>query len=358
MRSGVGGSLTKTTKALLYQVQTLAQKFLARAILTRFTVRIHAGLISEAGPWIKIWYLLRGLDIEGSGYWSGDLSTICQLLATSSSTIRQWLREGLRAGAIRRWRVRGQRLSVALTSLHNLCLSLKLGNLGWGATAEIFLGDLPQIRPLATAIIAQREQQLSRFAAWRSLPTQELRKTYRLPQPEEFFTWEPRRLSNTLPTKGSIRCVIHVGKRRLFVSKGFIPFGASQNAIAYERNKSDRTVRRHLGHIGLRRRQICQAKAAYGMIQDALRWDSPGIAPEPDIKLKSHPNGCHTLTEPSGKVGKPHTAIVSRERFFTYQERHYIYRCNVYEPVFKLCSMRRSILNYKRLLEKGGCRGG
>src|SRR5919202_6317403 len=114
---------------MLSTLSTLSQRFLARTILRRFTVRIHSGLISEAGPWIKIWYLLRGLDIEGSGYWSGNLSTICQLLSTSSSTIRQWLRDGVRAGAIRRWRVRGQRLSVALVSLHNLCFSLKLGNL-------------------------------------------------------------------------------------------------------------------------------------------------------------------------------------------------------------------------------------
>ena len=203
---------------MLSTLQTLSIRFLARVILHRFTVRIHAGLVSEAGPWIKIWYLLRALDVNGSGFYSGNLSTICQLLAASSSTIRQWLREGVRAGAIRRWWVRGQRLSVALTSLHKTCIAIGLNHAGWGPTAEVPLTDLPQLRPLATAIITQREQQLSRFAAWRSLPTQELRQTYRLPQPEEFFDWKPRRLSDTLPS-GSLRCVIHVGKRRVFVSK-------------------------------------------------------------------------------------------------------------------------------------------
>jgi len=337
---------------MLSTLSTLAQRFLAGIILRRLTVRIHAGLISEGGSWMKIWYLLRALDIQGSGFYSGNLSTICQLLAASSSTIRQWLREGLRAGAIRRWWVRGQRLSVALTSLHKTCIAIGLNHAGWGATAEIPLTDLHQFRPLATATITQREQQLSRFAAWRSLKPKN-RREYKLPQPEEFFSWKPR-LSDTLP-KGSIRCVIHVGVRKVFTSLGFIPYGVSQPTIAFHRGRSDRTVRRHLDQLGIEKRQICQAKGPYGELIEAMRWDSPSIAPTPDISLSHHRDGWW-LYEPSGRVGKPHSFQVRPERFFTYGGRHYIYRCNVYRPELKLCSMSRSILNYKQLLKKIGCR--
>jgi len=293
--------------------------------------------------------LLRGLDIKGSGYWSGNLATICQLTAASSSTIRQWLREGTRAGAFRYWRGKGQRLRVALTSLHKVCLAIGLNHAGWGATAEIPLTELSQFRPLATAAIIQREQQLSRFAAWRTLKAK-VRRKYSLPHPEEFFTWKQRRLSDNLP-QGSIRCVIHVGASKVFTSLGFIPYGISQDKVAFYRGKSDRTVRRHLTQIGIEKRQICQAKAPYGQLIEAMRWDCPSIAPTPDIHL-SHHGDEYSLYERSGREGQFHAIRVHPERFFSYGGRHYIYRCNVYRPQLKLCSMARSILNYKALLKK------
>ncbi len=336
----------------MHRLLLLPQLFLAAAIQRQLTVRVHSGIISAPGAtWTKLWYLLRALDIKGSGFCRVNLTQVCQLLRVSASTVRQWLREGKAAGAFRWWKFsQKQGLRVALGSIYKVCLGLGLNS--WGVVAEIPLHQaITCLRATATAAVTQREQQLSRFAAWRALPA-EARKVYRLPHPEAFFDGT-HRPSDNLP-RGGIRCLIHLGERRIFTSKGFIPFGVSQKSVGQERRLSDRTVRRHLNQLRIEKRQIVQAKSAYGEIKEALRWDSPAIAPEPDISMRRIGQAV-ILTEPSGHVGKPHSTAIRAERFFSYGDRNYIYRCNLYRPGLQLRSTRYSILNYKRLLKKRAC---
>ncbi len=376
----------------MFELTLLPHQYFARTILRLFTVRIHSGLIEKGRPWLKLWYLLRGLDIQGSGFAKVSMHQVCQLLWASSSTVRQWLREGKAAGAFRFWRCnQRQGLRVALSSLHQLCSKLGLTNVekpsreqqmwsglrrgltAWGAVAEIPLFQIHQLRPLATAAVTQKLQQRSRHAAWQALP-EEIRENWNLPEPEEFFRPEasPRnkglklKASQSAPSDeqeqrpsddtacGGIRCLVHIGKKRIFVSKGFIPFGTSQDAIAWERNyESDRTIQRHLAQVNLPHKQIVQAKAAYGHLRKALQWDSPGIAPEPGISLSRLLDGRNVLSEISGTVGdKPYTQEVTAERFFRYGDRDWIYRCNLYKPELQLRTTRYSIRNYRRLLTK------
>ncbi len=355
----------------MFALAVLPRRYIAFTILQRFTVRIHSGLIEKGRPWLKLWYLLRGLDIQGSGFAKLPMRLVCQLLASSSVTVRQWLREGKAAGAFRFWRCQRQELRVALGGLHQLCLKLDLGLPGWGTTAEVPLHQIGELRALATGAVAQRRQQRSRFAAWRALPTK-ARKQYKLPQPQDFFSpgatphnsglklksqsaqlqEGEQRPSHDNATAGGIRCLLHIGRKRIFVSKGFNPFGTSQEGIAWERNYCDRTVQRHIDRIQLPHRQLVQSKRAYGHLQEAMRWDCPSIAPEPGISL-SKLRGRNILSETSGTVGvNPYSQEVTPERFFKYGHRDWMYRCNIYKPEFKLCTMRRSILNYKRLLTK------
>jgi hypothetical protein len=65
--------------------------------------------------------------------------------------------------------------------------------------------------------------------------------------------------------------------------------------------------------------------------------------------------GSYFLTEPSGRVGNPHTVEVTKERFFEYGDHFYIYRTNLYNPSLKLCTMtasRRQFAKYS-ILQKG-----
>jgi hypothetical protein len=219
---------------------------------------------------------------------------------------------------------------------------------GWGTTAEVPLHEIRKLKALATGTCSQRLQQLSRFAAWRSLP-KKARSQYKLPQPSDFFAGDSSS-SVTLP-QGAMKCVLHISHSRIFTSKGYIPYGVSQNAIAQERGISDRTVRRHHALLSTPKKQIVQAKAAYKHIQQALRWDAPSFAPEPDISVQRCSDGQITLTEPSGKVGKPHTVVLKPDRLFEYGDRYWIYRCNLYQPKFTLCTMAYRRGEYLRSLK-------
>jgi hypothetical protein len=336
---------------LLYQLQTLPTKFLAREILSRLSVRIHSAVVGMGRAWAKLWYLLRGLDIQGSGFAKIPLSQVCTLLNAKPSTVRQWLREGQKAKAFRRWRERRGILKIAMGSLFKVLQHL--GLTAPGASGYEPLHKLFQLRALATGLTTQRLQQLSRFAAWRRLPGR-YRKTYRLPQPDAFF--EPRDFLSDKNATRELKCVMHIGKFRIFTSKGFVPYGVTQKTIASERGyKSDRTIRRHLNALGVQKRQIVQSKGAYKSIMDALAWDSPGIAPEPTISM-TRVGQLTLLTEPSGRVGMPHSTPVSSDRFFEYGARFYIYRCNLYKPTFRLSTMKRFIVNNNRLLAKSASR--
>lgn len=351
---------------MYYHLLTLPHQYLAHEILQRFTVRIHSGIVEKSQTWARLWYLLRCLDREGSGFIRISLVEISQMLAAGISTTYQWLREGKEAGAFRWWRCRRGELRVALGGLFRVCKHLGLtpdsakkwtGLAPWGATAEVPVFQiltLAGLRASATVALTQRLQQLSRYAAWRKLPAA-ARKTYRLPQPEELFDRENKhRLSHDSAQTGSIPCLLHVGPRRVFVSKGFIPFGVSREAIARERSyQCDRTISRHIALIGTPTKQLVQTKAAYGRIQQGIEWQAPSFSPETDIQLSWRWEkgqvweGEYYLTEPSGRVGGAYTHRVTSERFFTYGGRHWIYRTNLYKPELHLCKMSASRASYK-----------
>lgn len=295
------------------------------------------------------------------------MTMISHLLGAGFSSIYQWLREGKAAGAIRWWRCQQGILSVAIGGLFPVCRSLKLeapatdrkiGIAPWGVTAEVGLHqilDLKSLRAAATASATQRLQQLSRFAAWRKLPAP-ARKAYRLPQPGDFFPEENQRLSDN-SAKGSLRCVIHLGKRRIWTSRGFIPFGVSQNAIARERGICDRTVRRHLALMDVGRRQVVQSKAEYKVAAECLVQDAGGCEISENVHLRSSPydpaywlnekglGGFHAVK--AGNVGFDRI----QSRFFTYgkKPKTWLYRTNLYNPTLKLCSVAATRSNYRRL---------
>jgi hypothetical protein len=324
----------------------------SQIITTHFTVRIHTNICGYR--WAKLWYLLRGIDRRGSGYCRLPLAEISHLLGAASSTIYEWLRLGEKVGAFRRWRVSGGVLSCAIGSLTRVTINLGLKNLGWGFTAEIPLHQILNLRAHATGIVAQKLQQRTRHKAWESLPNA-VRANYKLPHASDIFQ-HAHRLSDN-PPSGSIRCLLHVGKRRIFVSKGFIPFGANQNAIAYERDVSERTVRRHINKIQMEHRQLVQAKAAYRDVANAIEWTAENYEAEPGITVKCFdhlPFGSGILQEAPGGVGKPYLSQISSSRIFEYAGKTWLYRCNLYNPQFTLRTMAHRIRNYKRLLVEGG----
>jgi predicted transcriptional regulator len=321
-------------------------------------VRVHASLISATNgangsktSWISLWYLLRALDFNGRGELKISLDAIADILGASESTIYQWLREGRRNGAFRYYKKMrdGGEMRIFLGSLKKLALKLDLDN--WGATAEVPLLALQHLRPLATLIATQALQEKSIFAAKRTMTPQEW-NFYKIPALKEILL-EPEKSSHT--GDGAIPFLVHVGAKRLFVGRGFVPVGTKQETIAEAIGRCDRTVRRHQKILGVPKRQICQSKPTYLAARIGLNWQQKNF-------YGGDPDTCYTmlseedlilyekngLTKAQREGGHP----VTRSRFFSYWGQTWLYRCNFYGANQSLTTMSASKADYSELLDQ------
>jgi AraC-like DNA-binding protein len=330
----------------------------AVALVLSLTVRIHAGIV-HGKPWARFWYLCRAIDLSGTGIVEFDVDDVCHLIKISRSTLYQWLREGKAAGAFRCYRRRKNLLRIYLGGLHKYCLSL--GVTRWGATADVPLTDILDAMALkshATALQTQSQQVKSRIAAIRSLTAKE-RKFTKVPEIDAIL--EQGGQSSQKPAKGQVPFLLWVGEKRAFVSKGFIPIGSSQESIAAELGISDRTVRRHLSHLGVKRRQLVQAKAAYKTITGGLDWWAEEVHAEPDrIWYKEAQDGSIWFYDSNGVSSSRKPAQkITRDRFFSYRGKTWIYRCNLYDLNYSTSSMRAARQLYARLIaQKLGATAG
>jgi hypothetical protein len=322
-------------------------------------VRTHGQLMRF--PWARLWYCLRAIDSFGSGLIKVvSWTQIERLLGCAGSTLYQWLREAREAGAIYKYKRTGDRLTIYLGGLFNVCRTLGLEN--WGAVAVLPLKQvLTQCRQLATAICTQQLQGQSRYAAHKSLNQAE-KKVFTMPNALDVI--QVGRNASFKPDRGATKIpyLLHVGEKRAFVSKGFIPFGVSQGAIASELAISDRTVRRHLSDLEVTSRQLVQAKDAYRYIKAGIQLmddyclGEPGIWYEQkDREIILHePNGL-TNSKRKGGHSIPMTGNSLHpecDRFFSYFGKTWIYRCNLYALTHELKAMRVARRKYRRSLAK------
>ena len=242
--------------------------YTAKLLTEVYSVRIHAGIARQ--PWARLWYLYRGIDKDGSGHLKLPLPIIEILLDCKEKTIYHWLRNGKKAGAFRRYRVRKGVLTIYLGSLFKV--SWEKNSWNWGAVGICPLSAvLAHIRPITTGIVTQQQQQKSRYAA-----DHKLKPDYR----KHFGTIHPDSLlknvgqSSLKPHVGEVPCVLHISEKRIFVSKNFTVFGASQATIGEELGIHPVTVQRHHAQLGTTRRQLCQKKGEYTHVKQALEHGS------------------------------------------------------------------------------------
>lgn len=321
-------------------------------------VRAHEQLMQFL--WSRLWYCLRAIDRSGSGLIIVSFQKLTSLLGCAGSTLYQWLREAREAGAIYEYFLRGDLIKIRLGGLFNVCRTL--GKENWGATAIFTLGEvLTKCRQLATAIATQQLQEQSRYAARKCLSKDE-QKFFTIPRACDVI--QGGKNASSKPGRGATKMpfLLHVGKKRAFVSKGFIPYGVSQGAIASELTKSDRTVRRHLKQLGVESRQLVQAKHAYRFIKAGIELDADRCLGEPgvwyerrDREIILHePNGLTSSQRKGGhKIALSDNRLSSEcDRFFSYYGKVWLYRCNLYALTHELKKMRVARKKYKRYLAK------
>lgn len=322
-------------------------------------VRVHSNIGREA--WARLWYWLRGLD-DGSGRVKEiPLVLVRQILGVNQATVYRWLKDGKRVGAFRHYKVRRGLLTVYLGGLFAVAWHLNLRN--WGVTANCYLWEVnANIRALTTGIVTQRRQQQSRYAVNRNFKP-EYRKLYGAPHPNELLGAKGQ--SSPKLAAGEIPFCIHASETRLFVSRNFAVFGASQKSIALNLGIHPRTVRRHQRSLNMTRRQICQAKYEYHQLKVAWEheatecqaWAADGTQ-STNIGYKA---GADAIAFEDG-----HPAYVKKQRisvfgipkgefagrFFKIGSKVYMNRCNLYREEIDLTTMSSARRKYRYKLSQ------
>lgn len=344
---------------------SLAVKRIKIKLLTEmYIVRIHSRIARH--PWARLWYLLRCLDIDGSGHGTISLKDVEELLRCNDKTIYRWLQQGKRKGAFNDYEVRKGILEVYLGSLYRVCKKLNWKK--WGVVAECPLADVnANIRAITTGIVTQQFQQKSRYAADQKLKPQH-RKQFGTVHPNELLKNVGQ--SSPKPQVGEVPCVLHVSEKKIFVSKSFTVYGASQANIASELGIHPVTVQRHHAQLGTPRRQLCQKKGEYTHIKQALEYEIDDFQALDPMGSGSYTNVGFKITGdqalfidgvPLGaKKNIPNSYITSadglQQRFFTIGKKWktiYLAKCNLYAEEFTLTTMRAAQRKFRSELRRG-----
>lgn len=337
-------------------IQFLAIQIIAEILLSPSKVRVHSRLLASH-PCSKLWYFLRALDRNNSGWVTVTDEQLTPLNASSGSIYR-WLQQGERRGFFWNYFWAKGKLFARLGGLARVCKFLKIES--WGVTAEIPLAMLLAQngrRAVATAITTQDLQKRSHFAADRQRSRLE-RKCFKLPEVDELLNQDQTSLKMTV---GGIRGLIYRGQQRIFVGRRFVPFGVSQPTIGSSLSEnascgfSRWTVSRHLDKLEVKKRQIVQAKPEYKEIytrlnQGATSWQCKSDA---DIEFRYADTGVIQLYEPNGdsSARREDGHKINIDRLHKpYQQTIWLPRCNIYGLNFELTSMRFARHKWKRAL--------
>lgn len=207
--------------------------------------RLPAKLLSHYGQPLKIWLLARLWDSSfarwgwnlGQGKTEFNLKEAAKALGVGVSTVRRYLAKAKAAGLLRFFKTSSDEAVVYYSSLEKVARAAGLEELG--AIGEITLDDLKpgQLAIAATEITTQHQQ---RQSFWAAKEEKENKKLKRKPLKAELLF---------SPPCGNLARVIGRNKGILYVSEGFITYGASQESVARQRGVSTRTVQRHLSNL-------------------------------------------------------------------------------------------------------------
>lgn len=344
-------------------LQLLSLTIQAKLLTEVFTVRIHSRIARN--PWARLWYLCRGIDKEGSGNIAIAISVATTMLDCSEKTIYRWLQKGKRVGAFRRYRVKNGTLHVYLGSLFKVCVYLNIKN--WGVVSQCPLSEVnAHIRAITTGIVTQQLQQASRYAANMTLKPS-YRKQFGTPHPNELL--ESDKQSSHKSAEGQLPYVLYKSEKRLFVSRNFLCFGTSQDAVSQELYLKPCTIQRHLNILGLERRQLCQKKGEYTHIKLALDNEADEFH-----ALDTQGSGQYTLSfKQSGDITQFNDGVVYGQkgkkpnvyqtnsdtfgsRFFTTGKKYkttWLAKCNIYHEQYELTTMRAARRKFRYGLQRG-----
>jgi hypothetical protein len=314
------------------------------------TVRVHQNLLIKY-PCADVWYLAHAFDPMGRGVVELGYAEL-SLLKQSKSTIYRKLKDGVKLGFFRGYEAKNGVFTIYLGGLIPVCLANEIKD--WGAVATFDISQVLEDRKqLGVFLATLNAQNSSRYAAKNSMKARE-RKDLRVLTADEIFALASDSSPTLLVNRGvtSEAGIISVGGGQIKVNEKFIPFGASQEAIAAELNIHPTTLRSYLKYVN--RYQIVQCKPEYQELYLSLIHEA-GSYHCGDVSYFERDDNTITLYEKNGRssASKPGGLRVEKDRFFMdYSGRVFLRRCNLYQINLELESMRYARSKYKRLLKR------
>jgi hypothetical protein len=204
--------------------------------------RFPAVLYQHYGQHLIVWLWARALDDSlekhgenlGQGRATFRLSALAAAVNRSVSTVRRWLAGARDKGLIWRFHTTGDFCRLWYCSLERVAAPAGVSSLG--SVAWIQVSDLNDLRIKATEVIAQGLQLQSFWSAKEAAKTVFKIKNPKIVPAEQLLR---------SPCENQARVVGRRG-RFLYVTEGFLPYGAAQVTIGKVRGVCSRTVQRHL----------------------------------------------------------------------------------------------------------------
>lgn len=186
---------------------------------------------------IKLWYACRAIDQSGSGRVQVAIADLVDAIGVSIATIRRYLQDGKRLKFFRHARTAQGIVTLFYASTVQVCAANGLESLG--AVTEVAIGELKNLKAIATQAEAQKLQQASFHKA---------RKGQKRPLPTADELIPSSAKSHPRKRSGASGRVVQTSKRFLFVNEDFVLFGGSQGTTAKNLGRSPRTIARRLSN--------------------------------------------------------------------------------------------------------------
>lgn len=224
-------------------------------------VKVHSLILEHGGAGVKLLYLCRALDVNGSGKATMNIAEVAENLKVSKRTLYRWVKNY----KLFRFVIHhGNIWTIYYRSLSSIALSLQLPS--WGACSYILISDLVERfshKLVATEIIANSLQKTARCKVRR---TKGRNAPPLLPSPADLF-------DSTSPLP---RGVNRRGDELYVNLDDNTIYGGSQSTIGTILHKSRRTINKRLRNTQKLQVYVTSAEMyylwQYAQFQDSENW--------------------------------------------------------------------------------------
>lgn len=179
---------------------------------------------------IKLFYYVKSLDDNGSGYGDVIVTKAAEILDRTCSLVRRWIKFGISSGIFRSViKLRKGLYRVYYSSILNICKKYKIIDLG--AIPVVEVEDLKNIKFKATEADTIRYQKRSYYAATKGKKLQKLRTI----KSDKILCSKSKR-------------ILFLSSRFVYLDRGVLAYGASQDYIANQTGYSVSTIQRRLSN--------------------------------------------------------------------------------------------------------------